>query len=66
MLFLAVDDENLQLNKLVDALKAADPSAEILSFNNPLVAFEAVKQAKIDVAFLDIEMGGMNGVELGK
>ena len=66
MLFLAVDDENLQLNKLVDALKSADPSAEILSFNNPLVAFEAVKQAKIDVAFLDIEMGGMNGVELGK
>ncbi len=66
MLFLAVDDENLQLNKLVDALKEADPSAEILSFNNPLVAYEAVKKAKIDVAFLDIEMGGMNGVELGK
>lgn len=66
MLFLAVDDENLQLNKLVDALKAADPRCEVLSFNNPLVALEAVKQVKIDVAFLDIEMGGMNGVELGK
>lgn len=66
MLFLAVDDENLQLNKLVDTLKAADPRCEVLSFNNPLVALEAVKQVKIDVAFLDIEMGGMNGVELGK
>ena len=66
MLFLAVDDENLQLNKLVDALKQADPTAEILSFNNPLIALEAVKDAKIDVAFLDIEMGGINGVELGK
>ena len=66
MLFLAVDDENLQLNKLVDALKSADPSAEIISFNNPLIALEAVKNAKIDVAFLDIEMGGINGVELGK
>ena len=66
MLILAVDDENLQLNKLVDALKEADPSAEILSFNNPLTALEAVKNAKIDVAFLDIEMGGMTGVELGK
>ena len=66
MLFLAVDDENLQLNKLVDALKEADPSAEILSFNNPLSALEAVKNVKLDVAFLDIEMGGMNGVELGK
>ena len=66
MLFLAVDDENLQLNKLVDTLKAADSRCEVLSFNNPLVALEAVKQVKIDVAFLDIEMGGMNGVELGK
>ena len=66
MLFLAVDDENLQLNKLVDTLKAADPRCEVLSFNNPLVALEAVKQVKIDVAFLDIEMGGMNGVDLGK
>ena len=66
MLYLAVDDENLQLNKLVDTLKAADPRCEVLSFNNPLVALEAVKQVKIDVAFLDIEMGGMNGVELGK
>ncbi len=66
MLFLAVDDENLQLNKLVDALKKADPNSEILSFNNPLIALEAVKNVKIDVAFLDIEMGGINGVELGK
>ena len=66
MLFLAVDDENLQLNKLVDALKEADPRCEILSFNNPLTAYEAVKQVRIDAAFLDIEMGGMNGVELAK
>lgn len=66
MLYLAVDDENLQLNKLVDALKEADPKCEILSFNNPLTAYEAVKRVKIDAAFLDIEMGGMNGVELGK
>lgn len=66
MLFLAVDDENLQLNKLVDALKEADPKSEILSFNNPLTALEAVRNVKIDVAFLDIEMGGINGVELGK
>ena len=66
MLFLAVDDEKLQLNKLVDALKEADPNSEILSFNNPLVALEAVKNVKLDVAFLDIEMGGINGVELGK
>ena len=66
MLYLAVDDENLQLNKLVDALKEADPKCEILSFNNPLTVYEAVKRVKIDVAFLDIEMGGMNGVELGK
>ena len=66
MLYLAVDDENLQLNKLVDAIKAADPKSEILSFNNPLIALDVIKNVKIDVAFLDIEMGGLNGVELGK
>ena len=66
MLFLAVDDENLQLNKLVDAIKTADPKSEVLSFNNPLIALDVVKNVKLDVAFLDIEMGGLNGVELGK
>ena len=66
MLFLAVDDENLQLNKLVDAIKEASPGSEIISFNNPVIALESIKNLKIDVAFLDIEMAGMNGVELAK
>lgn len=66
MIFLAVDDENLQLNKLIDALKEAEPKCEILSFNNPLTAYESVKNMRIDVAFLDIEMGGMNGIDLAK
>ena len=66
MIFLAVDDEKLQLNHLVDALKEADNTAEIYSFQNPLEALEKAKEISVDVAFLDIEMPGLNGVDLAK
>ena len=66
MVFIAVDDERLQLNKLVDAIKVAAPNNRILSFDNPLTALKNAELQKIDVAFLDIEMAGLNGVELAK
>lgn len=64
MLFLAVDDEKIMLDKLTDALKNARPEAEILSFSWPQDALEAAGKAPVDVAFLDIEMGGMTGLQL--
>lgn len=64
MRFLAVDDEQLLLNKLVNTLKVARPEAEILSFSWPDDALSAAEQSSIDVAFLDIQMGGMSGLEL--
>lgn len=66
MLFLAVDDERLQLNKLVDCLKEVAPKDNVIFFDNPLTAYETAKRSRIDAAFLDIEMAGMNGVELAK
>ena len=66
MYFLAVDDEHLQLNKLVDCIRAVAPKDNLSFFDNPLLAYEAAKKSKFDVAFLDIEMAGMNGVELAK
>lgn len=64
MRFLAVDDEPLLLDKLVNTLKTAKPEAEILSFLWAADALEAAKSNPIDVAFLDIQMGGMSGLEL--
>ena len=67
MKFLLVDDEHLQLQKLIDEVNEAAPGNEICSFNNPLEALEfANNNQDIDVAFLDIEMPEINGVELAK
>ncbi|MEA4933362.1 MAG: response regulator [Lawsonibacter sp.] len=63
---LAVDDEILALNDLVDALKKAKPESEIRSFHRPSQALDAIREASFrpDVAFLDIEMRGKSGLEL--
>lgn len=64
MRFLAVDDETLMLNKLVDVLRGVQPEAEILSFTWPEDALEAAKEQSIDAAFLDIQMGSLTGLQL--
>ena len=66
MIFLAVDDEVLQLNKLVSTIKMVKPDAEIYSFNDPKEAFKKAKEVNIDVACLDIEMGAVSGIDLAK
>ena len=64
MRFLAVDDELLMLNGLVSALHSARPEAEILPFRWPEDALEELKKQPADVAFLDIQLGGMTGLQL--
>lgn len=64
MRFLAVDDEPLILSGLVSALHDARPEAEILSFQWPDDALKAAKKQPADVAFLDIQLGGMSGLQL--
>ncbi len=64
MRFLVVDDEKNMVERLLDILHKARPEAEILSFTWPEDALEAAAQRPADVAFLDIEMGSMTGLEL--
>lgn len=64
MRFLAVDDEKIMLERLRDILQNIRPAAEILTFTWPEDALEAAKQMTVNAAFLDIEMGGMTGLEL--
>lgn len=68
MRILLVEDEELQLIRLENELKKAlaDETYETLSFRNPLEALKESKNYKIDIAFLDIEMPGINGVGLAK
>ena len=64
MNFLVTDDELLQLKELVAVLQRICPDATIHPYTWPDDALEAARQHPMDVAFLDIQTGGMNGLEL--
>lgn len=66
MRILAVDDEKLMLESLCDCIREAAPEAELVSFGSASKASAYVEQEQVDVAFLDIRMRGMDGIELGK
>ena len=64
MKILLVDDEELQLIRLENACKKVIPDSEFFSFTNPLKVVES--NVNFDLAFLDIEMPGLNGIQLAK
>lgn len=66
MKILLVDDEELQLLRLEEACKKVAPDNEFLCYTNPLKARDAAKESKIDIAFIDIEMPGLDGIQLAK
>lgn len=66
MRIIAVDDEKLMLDALTSSIMEAAPQAEVYSFRRASSALEFAKDNVIDVAFLDIRMRGMDGLELGK
>ena len=63
---LLVDDESLQLARLEKAVRTVLPEAKLFPFTNPVKALEATKETNVDIAFLDIEMPVLNGIQLGK
>ena len=64
MRILAVDDEIIALEGLVKSIKEADGNAQVYSFRFADDAIDFMKTNTCDVAFLDIEMYGINGVSL--
>ena len=66
MRILCVDDEPLMLKMLEMAIKEARPDAELTAHSKQSDLLEDARQNGCDIAFLDIHMRGMNGVELAK
>lgn len=66
MRILAVDDERMALESLLEALEEVLPNEEIHSFVDADEALEFAKNNDIDIAFLDIKMRGTTGIELAK
>lgn len=66
MRMLCVDDEPLMLKMLEMAIKEAKPDADVTSYRKQTELLEDAQKNGCDIAFLDIHMRGMNGVELAK
>ena len=66
MRMLCVDDEPLMLKMLEMAIREAKPDADITAFRKQEELLEDAKKNGCDIAFLDIHMRGMNGVELAR
>ena len=71
MYILAADDERIMLKELITELKQVFPNGDIQGFQEPLEAeawaMELAREGKkLDYAFLDIRMRGMNGIELAR
>lgn len=67
MNFIAVDDEPIVLNVLMNAIREAEPDCELRGYEHPREALDTIEKGmRPDVAFLDVEMFGMTGLELAK
>ena len=66
MNILAVDDEFHALKMTEQAIIEAVSGAMLYLCSDPISAIDTAKKIQIDVAFLDIHMPEMTGVELAK
>ncbi len=66
MKILVADDEQYALDNMVKVIREVKEDADIIAFNEPEDVVEYIKDNSIDVAFLDIEMGSMTGIEVAK
>ena len=66
MKIIAVDDERIALEGLLDLISEASPAAELTGFEYPEDALAFVDEHDCNIAFLDVEMPEMSGVELAE
>ena len=64
MNILLIDDEPLALEMLMEAVKEVCPNDAVHTFLKTSEAMAFLKENTCDVAFLDIQMRGMSGLEL--
>lgn len=64
LLVIIVDDESTILDYNASVLAQTVPNAKIMCFTRPSKAIEFAKEHSIDLAFLDIEMGKTNGLDV--
>lgn len=63
---IVLDDRKIIVNGSLSVIEKVLPSANSVGFTRPSEAIEFASKNKIDIAFLDIEIGQTNGLELCK
>ena len=66
MKIIAVDDEKIALQGLLSSIQSAAPDAEVYGFRYASEAIAHMQKEPCDIAFLDIEMRGIDGVSAAK
>lgn len=66
MQVLIVDDEEMVLQETKETVEMELPDRKIICTSSALEAVKIAGRRKIDIAFLDIEMPGMDGLELAE
>lgn len=66
MNIIAVDDEKLALETLMDSILKVMPGRTVHGFRKPEEALDFARENRCDIAFLDIKMRGMTGLELAR
>ena len=66
MIAIAVDDEALMLGALVSAIEASPDIMYVHKFSDCEEALDFTRTNSVDIAFLDINMRGMGGLELAE
>lgn len=61
-----MDDEPLALQLLENKLQAFEEVEIVKTFSNPLVLLEEAQDLSFNTAFLDVDMPGLNGIELAE
>lgn len=63
---ILVEDEKFALNYMIKMLKGFKELTVVAAFSSPEEVLYSIDKLKADVAFLDIEMPRMNGIELAR
>ena len=67
MRLLAIDDEKIALDHIIGILKRLEPDAEIIGVRSGEAALKETETGDpLDVAFLDIDLRDINGIELAR
>ena len=66
MYTICVDDRQLIVDSMLRILSRVDPEGNHRGTTEPQQALEMAREEPVDVAFLDMEMPGMNGLTLAK